>query len=382
MANAQNIKPIVLSEHMLTLPHQLHEATNMKNILEPQIELINDFIEIGYDMKQSPFDPNDNSGLWLDQCGSNWNVSRGIDQTDASYRIDISNAIVTVISSGNIKQVVDLMKNTFCPTDDTQLLIHELNELTDIGYAGEYGAYYLVEIQQPLYTRYDAVVGTLNKVKSAGVGVVAKLTQYPLLGDDGIFYDIFRRKDYFGDDSRDSHIVKPSTKTKTIRIIIPPHDGIGSNKEVKISVDGTIYTQDSNEVEINNEFIFSPFRKIVMYSYDDGHILWNEENVSKPILGDDGICYEIFSRQNYRTYSDRNSHVVTTSSQLDPISIIIPPYDGIGLNKEIRVNTNLKIYTKDTIESIKNNEYQVSPDKKISMYSYRNGKIAWVEEDV
>jgi hypothetical protein len=264
-------------QFMIKLPHQYHNAENFWNVNEESIAIFNEMIETAKLSQQSPFDPNDNTGLYLDQCGSNWKVFRLRGESDEDFRQRIQLKISNTRSSGNILQVIDSLINDVFNGDERAVRLFEINNLADFGEPDQYCAYYIIEVSQYASEKADFAVQILRDVKSAGVGVLVRSAGISILGDDDNIYEVFHRRALLFDPStlpkwRDSHIIKPSTRQPD-RIVIK-HKTLNQFYEIKCSVDLRLYLTPVADTEVKNNQFRTLDSDIKVFTKNGVNISW------------------------------------------------------------------------------------------------------------
>lgn len=282
----KNVTEIVLDEHIETLPH-LYRGDNIKNIFEEPINQINSLIANMEDFRKSPFDPNENSGGMLDQCGSNWKIVRDTGMNDEDYRLKINEYILSLRSSGNIKEVLDYMYSYLFPNDQENLIIEEVNDLSKIPGMTGYGAYYLIHLRNEVVNKQQQVLELMTTLKSAGVGIIIKLLAQSVLGDDGKLYEIWKRSDY-PNTWRDSHIIKESNLQSAEDVILPSYDISTESFKVRISTRLRIYLNNALVVGNNdgapkgNVFNIDNRYRYLAFARDRVRIVWHLEDLYSP----------------------------------------------------------------------------------------------------
>lgn len=276
-----NIFPLDYNKVVAQLPAQ-YRGENVYHVWNVYVDSMNEIIDVFREMKASHLNPSDlgNTGTLLDQVGNNWGVPRPTGMSDDEYRYIIWSNIMSKMLSGNIQELYEVAKKIIFEDDDSKFFLDEIYDLTLYG-QNERCAYLLLGTDNTNVSKTDLFFKFIKETKVAGVGVIQRVTSNPILGDDGRFYDIFRRVDYeiFNTikNTRDSHILIESNRTDNIRIIIPPKDILTNpNKEIKVSTDKRIYLQTTTDAIQNDEFILTSNTKYKIYSYRENNILWEE----------------------------------------------------------------------------------------------------------
>lgn len=239
-----SINKTTKQDFMSKLPHQYANAENFWNVNEESVNIFNEMIDIALLSQKSPFDPHENDGFYLDQCGSNWNVFRMTNELDEDFRQRIQSKINSTRSSGNILQVIDALIDDVFDGNENAVNVREINNLSDFGEPDTYCAYYVVELAQFASVKQQFASNVLQNIKSAGVGFIIYTVGAPILADDGQTYEIFHRRVRLIDPSalpqvRDGHIIMPSTKTPARMII--KHQTTNQHYEVKCRADRRLY---------------------------------------------------------------------------------------------------------------------------------------------
>lgn len=227
-------------------------------------------------------------------------------------------------------------------------------------------------------------VESIRQYLPAGVGLFVRLFMTSIVGDDGKYYEIYHRwaeneDNPAFDPTRDSHIIK-ETWHKPTKIVIPPLDGVGYNKELRCytDVNGVVrlYLKDTNEIEQNNVFTTNYGVRYRLHSANGRNIKWISESKPssiKAILGDNNISkYIIYDRDSVEDDPIANSNISLEDSSGIPTFIIVKDTDSSLPNKIIKYDHNGRMYLQDTSLATINDTYQGQ-----RLYCDK-GRIIWV----
>lgn len=356
------------------LPHLLQEdynALTFKEVLRVYSDVAAD-IDANNVMYGDVLDIYKAMGRGLDFIGNMYAVYRKEGETDEDYR----DRIMTTVASRRTPSTLPAIQET-------------ANAVLDSGYLSLWEHYEGRPANVYITGQTDDVslaraTESIKQYLPAGVELFVRLFMTSILGDDGLYYEIYYRwaeQETF-DPTRDSHIVNETWHAPT-KIVMTPSDGVGYNKELRCTgaTNGTprLYLADTNEVEQNNVFTTNYGMRYRLYSVNGRNIKWISEEPpvsTKAILADDAERkFMIYDRDAVELDEFLNSHISMESDEGIPVLIIMRDTNPNLPNKFIRFDREGKMYLQNTALSTSNDRYQ-----NYTLYC-ENGRVIWIADE-
>lgn len=342
------------------LPHLYQKGDNVNKIWGVYTDFFNEIIDVLNKCHASHLNPYDydNVDYLLDQVGENWGCVRPTGMSDLMYRDRIAVFISSYLMSGNLKELHDFMRDVVFKGDENLFTLKEIHHMLETYGIDDFSAYLEVGLFASASAYSDFVEGFIQNSKVAGVGLLMKIFNFPILGDDGNAYEIFNRQTIWRQAGirsiKDSHIINPST-LDPIDIVIEDVDGLTGNYRIRINTDLRLYLEPTTDPVSNNIFLVNSNTYYTLYAKGGYRIVWEkDETYNWTILGDDGLQYRIFSRSEV-AYTVEDSHICVQQEGRKNTVIIIPDVNDFQIKYKIKVDVAQKLYLELTDEPVKNN---------------------------